>query len=114
MQPWLNRARFSLREYAARDQPITARRAPKSVERCPNDIIIIGQRGLEARLVARFLKRPKVSAAMSVDRRIVVTNHRHEMIGVAEHVLDRGGGKRVRRLPIVPLKRVELPLYNGA
>ena len=51
---------------------------------------------------------------MPVDRGIVVANHRHEVIGVAEHLLDRGGRERVRRLPIVPLKGVELLLDDGA
>src|ERR1700677_3047781 len=113
-KPQSDCARLGLREYAARNQPIAIRRTPKAVERRPNDFIVIDKGRLEACLVARFLKGAEVGAAMPVDGGIMVANHRHEVIGVAKHVLDRRGRERVRRLPVVPLKGVELPLDNGA
>src|SRR6202453_1688059 len=90
---------LGLREYAARNQPIAVRRTPKTVERCPNDVIVVDEGRLEgrleARLVARFLKGAKISAAMPVDWRIVIANHCHELVGVAKHLLDRRSGERV-------------------
>src|ERR1700677_252287 len=108
-KPQSDCAPFGLREYAARNQPIAVRHAPKAIERRPHDIVAVNEGRLKTRLVARFFKGAKVGTAVPIDGRIMVANHRHELIGVAEHVLDRGGCQRVSRLPIVPLKGVELP-----
>src|ERR1700678_4239778 len=105
---------LGLREYAARNQPIAVRRTPKTVERCPNDVIVVDEGCLEARLVARLRKGAKISAAMPVDWRIVIASDSHELFGVAKHLLDRRSGERVSRRPIVPLKSVELPLDDRA
>ena len=42
-----------------------------------------------------------------------MANHRHEVVGVAEHFLDRGGCQRVGRLPVVVLKTIQLSLDDG-
>jgi len=59
-------------------------------------------------------KGAKLDAAMPVNRAIVVANHRHEVVGVAKHLLDRWGSQRVGRVSIVPRKRIELPFDDGA
>src|ERR1700722_2338996 len=107
-------ARLRLCQNASRNQPIAVRPTPKAVERRPHDVVVVDESGLEGRLVARFLEGAKVGGAMPVDWGIVGANHRHEVIGVANHLFDRWGRQRVCSLPVVPLKSVELPLDDGA
>ena len=94
--------------------PRPVRLALQIINRIPDIVVLVHDREGLLDLVAIFGEGSEFDAAVAIDRRVALPDHRHEGFGVGEERPDPRRRQRVSALRVVMRKSVELPLYQRA